>query len=258
VNWNHYENCYIPLRIKNDYVRREIRNPTIRGEKFRHNIHIFEQALKNEVNQKPTDGKNLWSLSHIVKKHHEEHREVLPCGCRQMKDCEICYMTMTYENLQSEIMDAAHKIESPLEKLQSAGKNQQKWKTWAKKMQKLTMKNGTKALMLMTAVLIMGNLTKRIPYARGETQANEHFIFKDWGSFVLNPTRMEAIKTINHKQIEARYAQLETLTKQHKALCETNIEKTETKNEDKIRSQFNATFNEFGINDTPRNYKESK
>jgi hypothetical protein len=255
VDWNHYKICYIPIRITTDYVKRASQKPTIRGAKFRHNVHIFRQAMKNEVSQKPTNGENLWSLAHIVHQHHEEHMEVLPCECRQMKDCEICNMNMTYENLQLEIADAANKIDyTPQER----GKNQQKWRTWAKKMQKMAIQNGTKALMLMTAMLIMGNLTKKIPYARAADAAIGNFVFKDLGSFTLHPTHMPVIKVINHIEFVEQYEKLSTLKYEHEKICNINITEKTMDPKDKIRTSFDEVYEQFALSHKPRNNFEAK
>jgi hypothetical protein len=122
-----------------------------------------------------------------------------------------------------------------------------------------TTKTCIKQLVFMALIMLVTHyFADYFPKTTGETWSKEHFIFKDWGSYTLNPTRMEAIKTINHTGFEKSLEQLETLTQHHKKLCQTKLETTKTKTEDKFRSQFKVLLNEFGLNDNPRNYEESK
>ena len=127
-----------------------------------------------------------------------------------------------------------------------------------KKTLKRVAKYAMTQLTIGTLAMLMGYLISQFPKAYGETKANKNFIYKDWGPFILNPTRIGAIKTINHTQFQERYKELAALTSSHKRLCGAKFKKPTIKKEDMIRAQFNATMNEFALNDVPRNYQESK
>jgi hypothetical protein len=127
-----------------------------------------------------------------------------------------------------------------------------------KKMLKRVAKYAMTQLTIGALAMLMGYFISQLPKAYGENKANKNFIYKDWGPFILNPTRIEAIKTINHTQFQERYKELAALTSSHKTLCGARFDNPKIKKEDMFRSQFNATMHEFALNDVPRNYQESK
>jgi hypothetical protein len=258
MKWENYINCYIVNRITNHYIRSERRYATTRGAKFRHNIHILREAMKTEANSHYNNGNNLWELHAIVERHLSEHMEVLRCNCRIRHDCEICHMTMEYEDLKSELRYAAYKTDLPEVLHETQEKQQKTWPKWTKKITKPSMKLVSNAMMMITVVVLLGTLTRKIPYARAENPAIGNFIFKDLGSYTLHPTYLSVTKTINYTNFLKQYEQLENLHHHHKKLCQTDFKILETNIGNKSRSQFKALLNEFGFNDTPRNYEESK